>query len=220
LNAKGEFVSVGYKPPAWDSLRKATAFGHETAIDPYSLPELRLKLVQRALELCRQLAQEAVDDNAKMRLEFIDIARRSLEAGLGDTQWPINEITLWDYASSIAALFKASIAKSIVEGKIPAPTDAAPIDMYWRFLSVRLNWHHFVTKAPRMADLIARQKLLDTVHDKIQHLLEVELPLGMRVYRDEDSSMFIVPQLANIRDSEVKQIVAERLRQLLKDEPV
>jgi hypothetical protein len=159
----------------------ATAFGYDrAALDLWALQSHRFALIEQALAACA--------DPAERRAEFVTHAEDILRRGLGDTQWPINEIDLWDYASAIAALFKSGVARAILDDALPTVGE-----MRWRFLSVRFDGLGYLGQAHHVTDLLGCRASLEIALDAVQELLEVTYPLGNEVYRDENGAVFIVP---------------------------
>jgi len=106
----------------------------------------------------------------------------------GDTRRPANEITLWEWGHTVGALYKAALAGALLGFQ---PQDAN--DLRWRLLSVRFDGLSFFAEAYRLPDLLARRELFIQALNKVQELLEVQYPLGTKVYRDESGSVFVVP---------------------------
>ena len=201
---QGEYAKANPVGSAFDRLRLATAFGHEPG-EGLAWTEW----VNWRGELLGSVP--AVWDNTTgKRAAFVKDVHEALAQALGDTQRPINEISLWDYASAIAALFKAGVAGAILEGGIPTPAD-----MRWRFLTVRLDGSEFLFQANQVADLMARQTTLRRAYDAIQRALEVTLPLGNAVYRDEDGLLMVVPHLNKLDDDQYEAELEARVREAL-----
>ncbi|MEA3349874.1 MAG: hypothetical protein U9Q82_04560, partial [Chloroflexota bacterium] len=170
--------------PLWEHLRSATAFGYDLGeIDKWALQDARHDLIETALGAC----QDPIDERA----DFVEEASHKLAMALGDTQWPINEITLWDFSSSIAALFKSGVARSVLEGEIPSVGD-----MRWRFLSIRFDGLSYFSQVHHITDLIGRREAVEVALNAAQKLLEETYPLGNEVYRDENGAVFVVPDLS------------------------
>lgn len=152
----------------------STAFGWETALDLAALDAGRQRIVQalvasapRVFETCRTVLQQA----------------------LGDTQRPLNDVTLWDLGASTAALFKAAAAGAILSGW----KDWS--DVKWRLLHVSFNGPAFWGEAHHVTDLLGRRQALENGLDAVRQLLEQDYPLGNEVYRDENGSVFVVPDI-------------------------
>jgi len=174
------------RPQLWSELRSTTAFGHlREELDIWSFHTARHELLRAGLD--------AFDEPAKLRSTLVAKARQVLETGLGDTQWPINEIDLWDYASSIAALFKSGVAGAILTGVIP------PVgEVRWRLLHVSFDGLAFWGQAHHVTDLLGRRQVLEDGLNKVRDTLEFEYPLGNEIYRDENGSIFVVPHVPDL----------------------
>lgn len=113
-----------------------------------------------------------------------------------ETRRPINDVTLWDWSNIVAAMYKAALAAALLGYKEEPP------NMHWRLLSVRLNGVAFSERAVRIPDLLARQELITDGLNNVRTLLEEKYPLGTEVYRDENGSVFIVPNIDSLLDLE------------------
>ena len=203
-----EIIKPEPKAPKWDHLRFATAFGYDHAeVNKLILPDARHHLIGEALKSCTDPVNE--------RANFVLQARKNLSLGLGDTQWPINEINLWDFSSSIAALFKSGVARAILECEVPTVGQ-----MKWRFLSIRFDGLSYLSQVNHVSDLLGRKNILEAALNKVRKEFEETYPLGNEIYRDENGSVFVVPELA---DPEQKILCLENenkitLKEHLEDE--
>ncbi len=85
-------------------------------------------------------------------------------------------------------------------------------------MRVGLDGLQFLEKAARAIDLLARKELFKNALDEVRRLLEVEYPLGMEVYRDENGSLFIVPDIENLLYAQANgQSLCNRLQKIAKD---
>lgn len=109
-----------------------------------------------------------------------------------DTRRPINEINLWDWGVLVGGLYKAAIA-AVIFGHQPANRD-----LRWQLLGIRTDALAYLTNVSRLPDLIARQNTLQAAIDNVQTLLEETYPLAAEVYRDENGSLYVVPNLPNL----------------------
>ncbi|RLC90208.1 MAG: hypothetical protein DRI37_02035 [Chloroflexi bacterium] len=200
LDAQGRYVEVeDYKEShqVLERLRSASVFGYEK-------PLVWQKWVVKRKQSTDWIIKTW---NKPLDLRGELLARlQPLQEALGDTQRPINEISLWDYSKATAALFKTAIAQAIFTKQMPTPAN-----MRWRLISVRLDALDFLFQVNKLADLIARRQLLDDSYQIIRHLLEVEIPIGSEVYADEHGIIFVLPELpgwsaAEIRDTLTRQI--------------
>jgi len=202
VDRNGQYVDVekyGETSPSLDKLRLSTAFGFERELSWKKWQGKRKQIVDWALDKWR----------APIRLKAeITTNLQPLLAALGDTQRPINEISLWDFSASTAALFKTAVAQFFLSGQMPTPAT-----MRWRLLSVRLNALDFLTQASQLADLLARAQMLKEAQQIIRWTLEVEYPIGMEVYADEDGSVFTLPEMPGVEDEKIER----ELKSLLED---
>lgn len=134
--------------------------------------------------------------------------RAAFSGAPGDTRRPENEVTLWDWSSIVAALFKAAVAGAVL-GHRPAP-----VDLRWRLLTVRADRAAFTSKSVKLSDVVAREQVLDDAFDRVRLLLEETYPLGTLFYRDADNAVFIVPDLADLLDD--ANTNGQTLRNLIK----
>ncbi|MEW6735565.1 MAG: hypothetical protein AB1489_30015 [Acidobacteriota bacterium] len=177
---------TGY--PKWSEIRTATAFGYELeTLDKWKLQENRHRLLDLTMTACSPLS-----DLPNKRKSLFNESQSILQSGLADTKWPFNEITLWDYASTIATLFKSAVAKAIIEEKVPHVTKVE-----WRLLSIRYDGLAYLSHALHISDLLARRDTLEAALNATKAIIEVEYPIGNEVYRDENGSVLIVPEVRN-----------------------
>lgn len=147
------------------------------------------------------------------RAEFVAEVKRNFRQALGDTRCPANEVTLWDWCSIVAALYKAELARCILTKEQRHPQDAA-----WRLLSIRTDGLGYLLSVPSVPDLLARKALLEAALNRVKVLLEETYPLGLEVYRDENGSIFVVPDIENIDISLVSLVdttAQKTLRELI-----
>jgi len=137
---------------------------------------------------------------------FVVKLKESFKCALGDTRRPTNEITLTDWSSIVAALYKSALAGALLGNK------PEPKDLKWRLLAIRINSEQVWGNATSIPILLARKKWINVGLDNVKNLLEKTYPLGNEVYRDENGSVFVVPDidnLLNIMDSVEKKSLNE-----------
>jgi hypothetical protein len=159
----------------------STAFGFETTVGPNLTNQLW------------GLPWNSLTTFSTIDRDNLITAVQSLFSTVGaDTRRPINEITLWDWGLLVGALYKAALA-AVVLGYQPVACD-----LHWRLLSVRTNALAYFFSVSRLPDLVARQNILQTAINNVQTLLEETYPLATEVYRDENGSLFVVPDLPHL----------------------
>ncbi len=182
----------------------ATAFGQETTPidlqwlerrrrDLYTFLEQKLDALQNAL-----IHKQPVDWTA-FRAQFIRRIEENFRQSVAETRRPINDISLFDQTAASVAFFKAALAETLLTGHWKNPRGSDPGKRYrWRFLKVGLNGWVFWGQVARAVDMLSRKSMLAQALDWVRTLLEETYPLGMEIYRDENGSIFIVPDLEGL----------------------
>jgi hypothetical protein len=161
----------------------STAFGSTKAVIGYSGST---DLTSVAMKIPFARLQE--------RSKLIDYLRNYFQFALGDTSKPFNEITLWDWSWSVAALYKAALAKYHLTTLPPWPQ---PIrDLKWRTLRVTVDVLGLLAKAHRIPDTLGYRRVVDRVFRHIKYIVEEKYPLGNEIYRDSTGIYFTFPDLA------------------------
>ncbi len=178
----------------------ATVFGYETPMDIIGMEEGRSALLSKMKEIVGMYAHPPADTIlSAARTDALASAREILTRGLGDTQRPINDVTLWDLSYSVASLHKASIAQCILSGwpavEDPEANRALHDKVKWRLLSVSFDGPRFWGRSQHATDLLGRRRVLGEGLDAVRNLLEFDYPLGNEIYRDEYGSVFAVPDI-------------------------
>ena len=158
--------------------------------------------------------QIALLDWMYLRSNFIRRLEQSFRVTVAETRYPLNDVTLFDQTSMTVAFFKAALAQIILTGqwKDPFPNkpegiaSSTPAYKYnWQLLRIGLDSFTFWGNSIRIGDLLARKTLITKALDEVQKLLEVRYPLGTEVYRDENCSVFIVPNIEKLLQYEDKE---------------
>ena len=176
----------------------SSVFGYETLLET------------RRWEEDRRVYTASVQ--SQNRADLRKTGQRLLRSAIAETRRPINDITLWDISSTVAALYKAVLAKALLDGAVPGEA------VRWRILRVGVDGPEFYGRAARLPDLLARRDLLETTLDAVRTLLEEEYPIGNEIYRDEYGSAFIVPDLKEeTNGSLIKGLFQERIEKLFRE---
>lgn len=173
--------------PLFSSIKHATVFGCESVSPSFwDYPALRRQIIEAALIACANVSTK--------REQLITSCQSILQKGLGDSRWPVNEINLWDYAGSVATLFKSAVAKAVLEDRLPTVGEVK-----WRLLSIRYDGLEYLSSAHHISDLLARRETLEAALNAVKTVIEVEYPMGNEIYRDENGSVLLVP---DVRDGD------------------
>lgn len=139
-------------------------------------------------------------DWTTFRKDFLSSLRERFGKSVAETRRPLNDVTLDDQTFASVAFFKAALAQNILEGWIePHIRDTDPNKKYqYCILRIGLSGLEYWGKSIRVGDILARRNLVMDALDNVRQLLEVVYPLGLEVYRDENGSAFIVPNIQNL----------------------
>ncbi|EKQ67319.1 CRISPR-associated protein, Csx11 family [Leptolyngbyaceae cyanobacterium JSC-12] len=168
----------------------ASIFGFETSPHENS---------QRLLEAVNNISQRHI---------FLKKLEQAFNDAVGDTRRPLNEVRLWEWGAATAAFWKAIAARYVLEDKVTED------NLKWRILDVRFDGLGFLEKSLTIGDLLGRQSALQVSLNCVRKLLEETYPIGNEVYRDENGSAFIVPDLEG--DSDGKRLHSFLANQILK----
>lgn len=151
-----------------------------------------------------------------------DAVLKELSFGLGDTRRPINEVTMADWAWTVAALFKSALAEAILSGQQRHIGEwqswkdkIIHHHLRWRILRVNFDVLGLYAKAVKIADLLAYKQKIDEAYAAIKHMIEEEYPLGNEVYRDTTGIYFTFPdldlwdELGNLLREKIEEIEPE-----------
>lgn len=174
----------------------ATAFGYEPPTRPQRIELDTLGKVRGDLartidkELSKLLAKPPTATVDQVRREILPAINKTYRQALGETRRAANDVTLWDHSYSVASLYKAALAKMLIEEKWTEPAC-----LNWRFLRVNLDILRLLSKAHRVGDLLGYREATTKALDQVKELVEVTYPLGNEVYRDETGVYFLFPDL-------------------------
>ncbi len=146
------------------------------------------------------------------RKVFLQALNATFKEALGDTRRPDNEITLWDWSGIVATLYKSALAGALLGNK------PEPKDLKWRLLALRMNSEQVLGNASKIPILLERKEWMKKGLDNVKKLIEEDYPLGNEVFRDENGSIFVVPdipELLNIRDSRDNKNLEELISECL-----
>lgn len=159
----------------------SSAFGYEKAVG-----------VQLTEQLWTLPWNSLTANHANERSALLKATQTLFSTVSADTRRPINEVSLWDWGLLVGALYKTALA-AVVLGK-----QSDTHDLRWRLLGVRTDALAYFSNVSRLPDLIARQNNMQSAFNNVQKLLETEYPLATEVYRDENGSLYVVPDLPNL----------------------
>lgn len=186
----------------------STAFGTET--DVIDLNKLQIdryyfyNFLQTNLELLKNSLGSSVFDWKEFRHKFISSVEDYFCQTVAETRRPLSDVSLFDQTAASVAFFKAALAQNLLLGWKDPVTDEIEKKYYWRFLRVGLDGLVFWGDSIRISDLLARKQLIIDALNEIQKVVEHAYPLGLEVYRDENGSLFLVPDIDDLLDAKAE----------------
>lgn len=176
----------------------STPFGYEFEkidISSKQLKQFREKFINRLVEILENIQKSksnttlTAEEWTNLREELINFAKECFVHALGETRRSANDVTLWDHSYSTASLYKTALVGIVLSGQWKDPKNVK-----WRLLYIRFNGFDYITKSNKIGDILGRKNRIELALDLIGDLLEVHIPLGNEIYRDENGSVFLVPE--------------------------
>ncbi|NJM60599.1 MAG: CRISPR-associated protein Csx11, partial [Oscillatoriales cyanobacterium RU_3_3] len=182
----------------------STAFGTER--NTIDLKQTERHNFYNYLQINIKQLSNSTFDWQKLRNNFIDEIEKYFRQTVAETRRPLSDVSLFDQTSASVAFLKAALAQNLlaVAGWKEPVTDIIKDKYHWRLLKIGLDGLEFWINSVRIGDLLARKELIGKALDRVQNAIEEEYPLGLQVYRDENGSVFIVPDVADLLEATVK----------------
>ena len=135
-----------------------------------------------------------------IRRNILKSAHDTFSHVLGETRRASNDVTLWDHSYSVASLYKATLAKILMEYEYSNDKSnyhlPDPGKLEWRILAVNFDRLHFIMKGLKIGDIKGRQEIIEKILKEIKSFIEFKYPLGNEIYRDETGIYFVIPDLS------------------------
>jgi len=168
----------------------ATAFGYEKEkIILDDLKSIRDHYADKLYNILMELKNnpDNIQNWINQRKELFRETHKAFLNALGETRRPANDVTLWDHSFSVASLFKAALTEILLTNW----KDSKEIN--WRLLSVSFDGVGFCHSSWKIGDVLGRKELIKRILDVYKDVLEVIIPIGNEIYRDENGSVFLLP---------------------------
>lgn len=211
-----------------NSVYLSTALGYETLIKiedinkAYSPPpqDSLYNFLQNKLdELENKKAKLGFEGWAEFRRGFLYLIKSYFRRTVAETRRPFNDITLFDQTAVTVAFFKAALAEVLLAGWKDPSEEEIEKRYHWRLMQVSLNSFEFWRNSTRISDILARRELVSKALNQVQTLLEVTYPLAFEVYRDENGSFFVIPDILDLPDySDSKMLLTQHIEEIAKKE--
>lgn len=196
---KGAVLDKGKQP--FNQTYISTSFGYEFKRIEVEKEELRnkreefVRVLEEVLTSLNNLlsAGKVPEDNPEskwieLRSKLYKKAKECFSYGLGETRRSANDVTLWDHSHSTASLYKTALANVILSGEWKDPSQVK-----WKLLLIRFNGLDYIFRGVKIGDIEGRKEAINDASKEVRKLLEVEVPLGNEIYRDENGLVFLVP---------------------------
>lgn len=112
---------------------------------------------------------------------------------LAETRLPFSDVTLFDQTASSVAFFKAALVERVIAGSWKPLMSGSDTQYKWRTLTIPFAKFSYFQNISGISDLLARRSYLIRAQNGVQKLLEISYPVGQEIYRDELTSVFLVP---------------------------
>jgi len=197
---------------------RATAFGYEKEIemigsaDLNNIDENRINNIKKEFFGKVRKILEKIEQNQncfRYYLEFVSTIKEYYPRTIGETRRPINEISLYDYAHTIASLMKSNLAKMVIDGWYEPRGKSE-----WRILKINVDVIGLLSKGLKIGDILGYRSEIEKTYDEIKKIIEFEYPLGNEIYRDSTGIYFTCPNIDNV--SKLKSEIVDRLSSLNK----
>jgi len=141
--------------------------------------------------------------------KFVRLIEKYYSKTVGETRRPINEISLYDYAHTIASLMKSSLAKMVIDGWYEPKGESK-----WRILKINVDVLGLLSKGLKIGDILGYRNEIEETYKVIKRVVEFEYPLGNEIYRDSTGIYFSCPDANKI--SKLKSEIVDKLKCLNK----
>ena len=188
------------KQPDKNNTFCASAYGIEKIIDINNLTHLRNSLANDLAPILENIKNNYSTCNINWWYdnypEIINSFRNAYRSTVGDTQRPVNDVTLWDAASLAASLFKSALAKMILEGWIePIHTNNNSTVIQWKILRINVDSLGIMEKGIKVGDILGYGKAINGSLKKCKNIIEIKYCLGNEIYRDNTGIYFSFPDV-------------------------
>lgn len=188
---------------------RATAFGYEKEIKLLSNLELLKKELFHEIKEILDNIKNSQDVSYEDYLKLVSAMKEYFSKTIGETRRPINEISLYDYAHSIASLMKSNLAKMVIDGWYEPKGKSK-----WRILKVNVDVVGLMSKGLKIGDIVGYRNEIEQTFNEIKKIVEFAYPLGNEIYRDPTGIYFSCPDVDDI--SKLKSEIINKLKDLNK----
>ena len=145
------------------------------------------------------------------RESLINTLKTSFSLALGETRIPSNDVTLWDHSYSTASLFKSLLVAKVCGANIDLDNPQ------WRISGVCWDGIEFINRGKKIAEIKAREEIIENIKEKLRNKFEDEIPLGNTIYEDTNGIYFTFPNLNDKSKDLAKECAKEALEIIYKE---
>lgn len=188
--------------PSKNNTFSCTAFGFE---DQSILTRVNLKTVRDSLVNNIYPIVDFIKNNPSKLDEpywqenypkVVEEFSKAYKFTVGDTQRPVNDVTLWDATSLASTLFKSALVKTILEGwSEPIDSQNKQSIIKWKILRINLDVLAIMAKGIKIGDILSYRQAVDDSLSECKKIIEVKYCLGNEIYRDESGVYFSFPDV-------------------------
>ncbi len=188
-------IQAGFPSQTVPDIYFSTAFGFEYQL---SSCHYRTSALHDELEaVISQLWSPSHDWSniiGELRQELVGHFR----SALAETRLPFNDVTLFDQTASSVSFFKSALAERVVAGKWKPLMSGSVPQYQWRTLTIPFTGLAYLQNVSGIIDLLGRKNTLTKAQNGLRTLIEITYPIGQEIYRDEQTSIFLVPDEAGL----------------------
>jgi len=190
---------------------RGTAFGYEKDIELTKKLELKKELFQKIKEILNDIKNKQ-DISYENYSEFVSKIKECYSKTISETRRPINEISLYDYAHTIASLMKSSLVKIVIDGWQDPLTKNFNKRLKWRIIKINVDVVGLMSRGLKIGDILGYKYEIEKMYDNVKKIIEFDYPLGNEIYRDSTGIYFSCPDVNDI--SELKSEIIDKLKGL------
>ena len=139
-----------------------------------------------------------------------NLLEKYFEPGLSDTTRPNNDTSLWEHVYSVTSIAKALHIQSLWTGKVPGHAT-------FHLWGIGFDALRYISYGHKIGDITGRRVVVDDIFDKVERFIEWKLPLGNRVYRDDNFLLFLTPAIDDGEFGAFKKEVEDQVSQISLD---
>jgi hypothetical protein len=212
------------KQPDKSKTYAAGAFGFEyKPVLEINLTEIRNSLVNNIYCVLKYIKNNSSINESYWQENYpklIDAFSKAYKVTVGDTQRPVNDVTLWDATSLAAALFKSALVKMILEGWCePINSTTKETIISWRILRINIDSLSIMAKGVKIGDILGYRKAIEDSISECKKIIEITYCLGNEIYHDETGIYFSFPDVDAVTPGFWNDLINELKEAVHKIEP-